>query len=429
MSNFTKTFKLKQHTPLIHFQHEQVGAGIRATELKPKLDRFLIKEVFNNQFDRYKHLLVGFNGTQSQKDFDGKEAFDYKVKINCQSKKVEEIEKQSTDKWGNTKWNQHPLFFGNMGVEGTEERKCFVWCEGVEIEFFSLKKELLETLSERFAYFIATHNFGTRQTKGFGSFYIDPKDKENHKPFLNVLREDTNAFVFFQRDMEKQQSVYSDIDMIYKLMKGGINFDFKNSSNFIYHKGFIFKYFLNKKIGNEKRLIKEKLFPRALKVPQNDRLEKKYVRAVLGINESVEFKDKENNRNGIVKYTHKEVERFASPIFFKIVGKYVVIIPKSANAILNIDSDFKLSVGNLSEDIKTPDATDFNTEDFLFEFATYFNELASKYFGEDSNYKEYTIEDIDENLMDDYDSNKLRVTVMKQFVHSLECSLTKFKKQ
>ena len=35
-----KTLKvtLKQHTPLIHFQHEQYGATLRASEVKPKLD-------------------------------------------------------------------------------------------------------------------------------------------------------------------------------------------------------------------------------------------------------------------------------------------------------------------------------------------------------------------------------------------------------
>lgn len=32
---------LKQHTPLIHFQSEQPGAILRATEVKSKLDKFL----------------------------------------------------------------------------------------------------------------------------------------------------------------------------------------------------------------------------------------------------------------------------------------------------------------------------------------------------------------------------------------------------
>ncbi len=41
---FQITFTLKQHTPLIHFQHDQQGATLRATELKPKLDRFIIEK-------------------------------------------------------------------------------------------------------------------------------------------------------------------------------------------------------------------------------------------------------------------------------------------------------------------------------------------------------------------------------------------------
>ena len=34
-------FTLKQHTPLIHFQHDQDGAILRATELKPTLNKFI----------------------------------------------------------------------------------------------------------------------------------------------------------------------------------------------------------------------------------------------------------------------------------------------------------------------------------------------------------------------------------------------------
>ena len=37
----TLTVTLKQHTPLIHFQHDQYGATLRASEVKPKLDRFI----------------------------------------------------------------------------------------------------------------------------------------------------------------------------------------------------------------------------------------------------------------------------------------------------------------------------------------------------------------------------------------------------
>jgi len=58
MSSFKVEFTLKQHTPLIHFQSDQSGATLRATELKPKLDRFLIEKVFNNEKERYKEFLI-----------------------------------------------------------------------------------------------------------------------------------------------------------------------------------------------------------------------------------------------------------------------------------------------------------------------------------------------------------------------------------
>src|ERR1035437_9359344 len=37
-------FTLKQHTPIIHFQHDQDGATLRASEVKPKLDKYIIKK-------------------------------------------------------------------------------------------------------------------------------------------------------------------------------------------------------------------------------------------------------------------------------------------------------------------------------------------------------------------------------------------------
>ena len=48
-------FILKQHTPLIHFQHDQDGATLRATEVKPKLDRFLIEKFKEEGIDYKKY--------------------------------------------------------------------------------------------------------------------------------------------------------------------------------------------------------------------------------------------------------------------------------------------------------------------------------------------------------------------------------------
>ena len=37
-------FELIQHTPIIHFQAKDMGATLRASEVKPKLDKFILKE-------------------------------------------------------------------------------------------------------------------------------------------------------------------------------------------------------------------------------------------------------------------------------------------------------------------------------------------------------------------------------------------------
>ena len=41
---FIKEFMLISQTPMIHFQFEQNGATLRATEVKPKLDAFLTEK-------------------------------------------------------------------------------------------------------------------------------------------------------------------------------------------------------------------------------------------------------------------------------------------------------------------------------------------------------------------------------------------------
>jgi len=61
------TIYLCQQTPLLHFQHQQAGATLRATEVKPKLDKFLIRQAFNNDFELYKHLLQGYKGESQEK--------------------------------------------------------------------------------------------------------------------------------------------------------------------------------------------------------------------------------------------------------------------------------------------------------------------------------------------------------------------------
>jgi len=65
-SKYKLCFKLKQHTPIIHFQADQKGATLRATELKPKLDRFLM-EYFQKENKRLKEINC-YRGTRHAKN-------------------------------------------------------------------------------------------------------------------------------------------------------------------------------------------------------------------------------------------------------------------------------------------------------------------------------------------------------------------------
>ena len=135
-------FTLKQHTPIIHFQHGQVGATLRATEVKPKLDRFIynqwLKEKNNDAevvFKTFGHLTVGYTVDKMKKEIEKydkmddakkkkylenfKWALDYKVRIlQIGTPKYTELinVSQITDNYGNTKLKFENLggYFGNM---------------------------------------------------------------------------------------------------------------------------------------------------------------------------------------------------------------------------------------------------------------------------------------------------------------------------
>lgn len=138
--------KLKQNNPLIHFQGDQSGATIRGTEFKPKLDKFLIKIAFLDNFEGYKQYLVGYKVGRTEDDFKDKEAFNYKVRFynmkNLQSKR-------SQDKY--------KLKF-----------------ETVQVEFFSFYKKLLDIIAKNLPEFLEKNNFGSGQSKGHnGGFRIN----------------------------------------------------------------------------------------------------------------------------------------------------------------------------------------------------------------------------------------------------------------
>ncbi len=175
---------LKQHTPLIHFQHDQDDATLRASEVKPKLDKFILSQLTPEQ--RAQGEREGWIKTKNDKVW-----LDYKMRIVAERPKQIEmnvIEKkehgrQLYDEIGRALFTTHnypdnsnSLIMGNMGGRVKEDVLNFVMFENNTL-IFNIKQESLvnEIRSSIFTFFSET-NFGNRTSKGFGSYLVEKID-------------------------------------------------------------------------------------------------------------------------------------------------------------------------------------------------------------------------------------------------------------
>ena len=337
MSKFKVEFRLKQHTPIIHFQSKQVGATLRATELKPKFDRFIKEFIFGGEIPK-EFLISGQDN-----------ALDYKVKILPKESKSETIEKINPK---NRKTIPDPLFFGNMG-DG--EKKKFVLNSNVNIILSSFNSELLALLKKHFEAFIAMTNFGTRQSKGYGSFYIEGK---KFNPSLIPFK----VYSF------KSNSWKKDIKLFYSFLRAGIN-----TANFggIYAKAAIFSYAKSKNISWDKKAIKQKyIFKENV-----DKNQYKLVRDLFGLSSEQSWM----SYKATISKENSDIDRFKSPITFKIVDKEIYFwADKSVESMLN--KTFKIKFNNRGNlELDTPQ--EFSFDDFFKETfkINLTNHIESKY--------------------------------------------------
>ncbi|HCC69057.1 MAG TPA: hypothetical protein DEP99_04130 [Nitrospiraceae bacterium] len=312
--------KLKQHTPIIHFQWNQKGTTLRATELKPKLDRFL-KEKNDNRIEKY---------------FGEKGNLPYKIKIITQSRRcsIEEIEKIREDsegrilkdRDGNPRKTVFPAFFGNVGID-VEKEKRFVFCEGIELRFTSFYSDVIETIKQSIAEFFFKTNFGMRQSKGVGSFYLDTSDLLYKAP--SVYKDcyeftlDTRESNFYQ----KYKKLFGDIDLFYRTLRSGINLKDRNGNTLFYFKSLMFLYAKQQNWTWDKKAIKSKFIDPSVLNKQkgmhnnSDLLtfsgsNQYLVRDLLGVATSQAYM---SERFELQHDEQNEIQRFKSPITFKPV--------------------------------------------------------------------------------------------------------------
>lgn len=389
-------FVLIQQTPILHFQSKEQGAVLRSSEVKAKLDKYLIKRI---GIDNLEPKWIVKSGKSDNKT-NSKLSLNYKIQIvSVDSHKVE------------TK-KLPKIYYGNMG----DGEKSYIIKGNCKLTVICPIWNLLKKIKEYISDFFYVTNFGKMQSKGFGSYVIQENAK-SEKEIIQLLCNTTgskkcyvisgyehdDAYWSFMRDRQgniKQDyhgnkkyeyKIFDDIQKIYQVMKSGVNF------NGTYHKSFLFEYFKDKKhfpngeiIRNEKAYIKKKgLTPRieyrgkmvpyftkhspvfdSISTENNN----KFVRALLGLAEHYEYiNGKQDERGKLVRDTIKinpeseDIERIPSPIFFKIINGTIYIV---ANRIDNDVFGKKFTFNGNGEPVSlfTPVNSEFNIDKFLAYF-------------------------------------------------------------
>jgi len=379
--SFISTFELVQQTPMIHFQHDEEGATLRASEVKPKLDRFIIGWLKKNtkRIPASWFVECDSHGKPVHESLKFKLRFEVKgAPLICgkDDKGIPII---------------HKSFFGNQGKESGEFIKTVFYRESIAakivcmcsekvtfnntVEGLGTKAALPEVLGHFLPVFFAMHTFGTRGRRGFGSFtvkdsVVTPEMLLGFCPLLYYVE---------YAAVPDHNAVMNDVWVIAGMMKSGFNFTFSNLND--YYKGRIFRYFTNKNIGSDKAFIKKRVLTAGRDSNQSseeniDYREYRFSRAMLGLAQNYEFRPgNRTTRRGTVTIAHEprgdqqKIGRFPCPVLFKPHGKYLFMIPNEIPDEM-YDTDFKFN----NSPITTPAKDEFNLEEYLDWFVAEYND-------------------------------------------------------
>lgn len=315
-----KTLKvtLKQHTPLIHFQYDQPGATLRASEFKPRFDKYLTQTIERGNYDYWKSFLVGSvvdaymdetAGTSTPNNLNARDtklmgkfnegfcALDYKLKIIASGSTSQEMESL-------------PMYFAN---QGNVEYKYDVYNQkDVILEFASFHNELLTLIEKHINDFLARTNFGSRQTKGYGSFYRKGEEPENANYHFIVKTSDLTT-------------LFKSIADFYAVIRSGIN-------DGLYIKSALFKYLKEHDRQWDKRSIKGLFYNKSeIKAEQTEHPEADSPLVEISPRSRIMYKELLGlstselwlKKGATLTRESNEIQRFKSPILFKpiLVGE------------------------------------------------------------------------------------------------------------
>lgn len=273
--------QLEAQSPMIHFQYMQPGATIRASEVKPKLDHFILRRLQKEtgldigdlkKSSKYRSIFI-----------DGENnVLDYRMKLDASAAPY------SVVAVGELRTKEYDIYYGNSGKK-TEEEKLKGVFSNPKLTILCFNRTL-RMLIERWteAFFMVT-NFGTMQNKGFGSFApagiwgADGRlGMSEQKQLAEYLKEETGAahcycmrFKEVPDDLQEKneycKKMFAEIKSFYSIMKSGQNFKG-------YARSYLYQYMHGRdnnnnagavSIDNEKAWMKQNGIAPIVAKPQN----------------------------------------------------------------------------------------------------------------------------------------------------------------
>ena len=317
--SFQERFTLIPQSPLIHFQWDQSGAALRATEVKPKLDRYIIK--------RYGKTLPDAWVNKKSPN-----ALNYKLRFSVEGTPEPIKLGRKTD---------YDIYFANMNdqKESNKENEKRGILANNTMTVICFDDDLMKYIHEIIGDFFVVSNFGTMQDKGFGCFIVQDY-KHSDIEIANLLRQEYGAKACYTFSVTSQKFIFRNIKTVHNILKAGNAFSPKVNS-------LLFEYFKDK---NRIKLKSEKewLHKRA------KASESAYIRALMGISDHMGPVNRPTKISDANTDKDTRIERVPSPIWFIVYENKVFFVGRRIpdnlyGAKFNFESkDRKLNSGQLS---------------------------------------------------------------------------------
>lgn len=409
------SYDLIQYTSHIHFQHYETGACLKASEVKPKLDKFILSYCKRHNYTLKEECFV------AQPD-EEKTALNYKIQIYPKDPGKRRDFVPDAQKDG---------YLGNQNKGPSDLKKAVYYPDGLTFNLiipnYKLNpstnsttgfKTLASLIDHILPAFFLLNCFGARSSKGYGSYAIkekqlwDYRDRKQRTAGASYLREFIDVYYMIEFPYKtRYQEMPKKAIIISNLMKSGYNMTKripkdgkpKNYYQEDYYKGRIFRYFSDAHMGGDKAFIKQKILTGKKDWNRESEDHKHYneyrfVRAMLGFGKEIQFLKgpregrtavisdaKANASPGTRRDANLEIIRFNNPVHFVPNGNYLLIIPTEipmamSGRVFNIrDKDDR----SRNTEIITPELVargnqnlsegTFNLEDFLDMFMNDFN--------------------------------------------------------